>query len=556
MSETNVERLKSALNLDREPFSDEGVAGLFFPGGGRQALLDQLLHLSRYGPPLLLLLGDNGVGKSTLLDQLRDRLDPSVFKPVLIKADVLADENLLLEQISRGFSLDLGNDWDSCYQAITRYAKELDSYSQTPLIMVDEGQNLSLSAIAFLQSLVAHGGKAGLRCLLVVDGLTSGNMPLLEPIVSSGMDFQALRLDPLDQEACDEYISYRMTTSGLADIQFSSEQMRQIYQQSKGNIDRINIVAREILVEHFPYQKNRRRTRKLPVVHTVSVALLAVVLLVSFLWSSELDQESAISGKDLVESSDKQPVSIPSNDHSSNSLVVEGSSVQQGYPSLDETADTPKSQRSQDPPIDQNKKLATQAVVQAEAQVGETLDSFVVSDESVDFNFEEAGDSEEILQPVEVGNRATSEVKTVNQTADSARETVTPAKSEDETEELVAKVVDEGKSNSSQDHPQTSNLTAREKWLLSLDKEKYTLQMLGAREEASVQKHLARYPSLKEIAYHRTRHKDKDWYVVVYGQFASKEQAKIELTKLPASLQASKPWARPIANVQEEIRKR
>ena len=80
--------------------------------------------------------------------------------------------------------------------------------------------------------------------------------------------------------------------------------------------------------------------------------------------------------------------------------------------------------------------------------------------------------------------------------------------------------------------------------------------MLGAREEASVQKFLAKYPSLKDIAYYKTRHRNKDWFVVVYGQFPSKESAKQALSKLPNSLQQSKPWPRPMADIQAEIRRR
>ena len=33
--------------LDRDPFAEGGMYGLFYPGGARQEMVEQLLHLAR-----------------------------------------------------------------------------------------------------------------------------------------------------------------------------------------------------------------------------------------------------------------------------------------------------------------------------------------------------------------------------------------------------------------------------------------------------------------------------------------------------------------------------
>jgi type II secretory pathway predicted ATPase ExeA len=51
-------------NLDRDPFAEGGVQGLFYPGGARQETVEQLQHLSRFSDCVLLVTGIAGMGKT------------------------------------------------------------------------------------------------------------------------------------------------------------------------------------------------------------------------------------------------------------------------------------------------------------------------------------------------------------------------------------------------------------------------------------------------------------------------------------------------------------
>ncbi len=53
--------------LDRDPFAEAGVQGLFYPGGARQESVEQLQHLARFGDCVLLVTGVAGAGKSATL---------------------------------------------------------------------------------------------------------------------------------------------------------------------------------------------------------------------------------------------------------------------------------------------------------------------------------------------------------------------------------------------------------------------------------------------------------------------------------------------------------
>ena len=73
------------LKLDFNPFEPDSQSGHFFPGGGRQELLDQLIELCSYHSDLAVVTGPLGAGKSTLLHWLSLSLE-SEFVPVPVQA--------------------------------------------------------------------------------------------------------------------------------------------------------------------------------------------------------------------------------------------------------------------------------------------------------------------------------------------------------------------------------------------------------------------------------------------------------------------------------------
>jgi septal ring-binding cell division protein DamX len=98
----------------------------------------------------------------------------------------------------------------------------------------------------------------------------------------------------------------------------------------------------------------------------------------------------------------------------------------------------------------------------------------------------------------------------------------------------------------------------REKWLLSHNPSFYTIQILGVRNEQTlldfIKNHKLREQPGK-IAYYRTTYQGAVWYPLLYGVYASKEEALSGIKELPASIQQSTPWVRRLSAVQAAIRK-
>ncbi len=97
-------------------------------------------------------------------------------------------------------------------------------------------------------------------------------------------------------------------------------------------------------------------------------------------------------------------------------------------------------------------------------------------------------------------------------------------------------------------------LSTVEEHLLSVNKKYYTLQLVGARNEKSLRQFVQKN-ELEEHAYiYRTKLSGKDWYVVVLGEYATMDEAKVAATSIPEQI-AAKPWIREFTSIHSDIKK-
>lgn len=91
------------------------------------------------------------------------------------------------------------------------------------------------------------------------------------------------------------------------------------------------------------------------------------------------------------------------------------------------------------------------------------------------------------------------------------------------------------------------------RWLASRPGDHYVIQLVGSRDFSGLQRFankngsaLRRYP----LAYARGTGANKDWYNLVYGDFASMRDAKNAMASLPATLQNNQPWIRQVRSLR------
>lgn len=92
-------------------------------------------------------------------------------------------------------------------------------------------------------------------------------------------------------------------------------------------------------------------------------------------------------------------------------------------------------------------------------------------------------------------------------------------------------------------------------WLLEQDPSAYTIQVMAASSENTVQGYIRRRGIRARGAYYRTRWQGQPWYAVVLGVHDDRAAAEAALRRLPAALRTAGPWVRRIGPIQDEIRR-
>lgn len=85
----------------------------------------------------------------------------------------------------------------------------------------------------------------------------------------------------------------------------------------------------------------------------------------------------------------------------------------------------------------------------------------------------------------------------------------------------------------------------------------FALQLLGVRNRASAEKVMAEFKQAlgsDQLSVYETTYKGQPWFVVVYGPVNTKKAANLKAGSIAKRLQ-NQPWVRPMAKIQEDIRR-
>lgn len=91
-------------------------------------------------------------------------------------------------------------------------------------------------------------------------------------------------------------------------------------------------------------------------------------------------------------------------------------------------------------------------------------------------------------------------------------------------------------------------------WVQEQPSDYFTVQLMAASSEATVQQYIERHQIKHKAAYVRTSRRGLPWYSVIYGSFTSYQQARAMLKQLPPTLTEARPWVRRFADVQDSLR--
>ncbi len=514
-----LESYFSRYGFDRDPFSDDGVLGLFYPGAGRKQTVDALLHFLRYGTTPVFLVAPRGAGKSTVLREFACNVESDV-EIAVVEAGLMMTAGQLLSKILIAFGsgeVAIPEGGNLADRLLERAAAAVANERQV-LICIDDAQDLAAEVVDIFFEIVARS-KGSLRILWVGDPQTTAVIEDAGHRVN--LLVNRIELPALTQQDITDYVIYRMESAGyVGDMPLSALQLQALTHRSQGNFEQLHRVARSMLIASADGAGNR--LRPFPLLHTVLIALLLVALFV--IW-----QQRASNSKETA---------------ANKPIVLEGVSLVE--PDIELQADRDVEQLAEgalEPTISPTTRQAEgQTVVVAGTERTEPDSAPAANEVSMEVSR---------LEQSETHDRGGSldSIETLPETVSERL----PAPAPEPIEEVAAPPASAvaGGSDPLSDAP----TNAAHQRLLAWPELGYALQVFGTHNVKRARQLVDDYFGQADLVYYETRHNDKPWFVVVNGPYTGREAAKQSLSGLPDSIRRLRPWPRNIASIQSDIRR-
>jgi DamX protein len=511
------------LDLGEDPFTETFSNDYFFVEAGRRQLLEELVHLGRYMDQPIVLSGDAGSGRSTLVNAAISQLH-TVMDCCRLSAENLRDPEAIISILSENLHLPVSAGSSLVeFIAALRSTAIVNNEPEPILVIVENADCLLFDCMELLLSLQQQSDG-------IVHLLLEGDERLLCQLNAAQLPFKQLLLESLSKDETESFLLGLLQSVGFAgETVLDEQQLASLYERTKGNIGEIVTLAPEYLSPETVIQIDGR-SLPLPSTHLIVVAVLVVGIVLAYILLTESSEKRALelTVPEQPIARRSKPVALLPIEKSATVKVERDSKVDQPLIKIEKPAKKPIEQR----PEEQKPLVVKTQVAEKDASQPKV----------------EAPAVEVQVPTVDAAQIAQASPPQDSPVGDARSVVIEAPKPE------VVPVAKPAPAASPKPVAQVS-IPPREQRILSLPAGSYMLQLLGARNEANARSLVAKYVDKLPISYFETRLKDRPWFVVVAGPYGSRELAVAGIKQLPAELQRQKPWIRQVSSIQQDIEK-
>ncbi|MHA6333425.1 XrtA/PEP-CTERM system-associated ATPase [Qipengyuania sp. CAU 1752] len=247
--------------LTGRPFQLTPDPDFYFESATHRKALSYLGYGLAQGEGFIVITGEIGSGKSTLVAHLMKKIDPAQMTVGHVVTSNLDGEELV-HVVAQSFGLDIeGRDKASALGAIEDFLHEEAREGRRCLLVVDESQNLSIEALEELRMMSNFqlGSHPLLQQLLL-------GQPEFKDVLANHGELEQLRqrviaahhLGPMESEELQPYIEHRLGCVGWdGNPAFDQRVFAEMYQATGGIPRRVNQVATRLLLLGAVEQRTR-----------------------------------------------------------------------------------------------------------------------------------------------------------------------------------------------------------------------------------------------------------------------------------------------------------
>lgn len=253
------------FGISQRPFSLTPDPKFYFRSRSHGRVFDTLSAAIARRDSLMLVVGDLGVGKTTLCRTLMDS-PQRTSRSALVGNALLSPEDLLRLMLQDLGAIPNGDPRQGALGHATRtdlvrqvdkFLGELHEANDSALVIIDEAQSLppaTMEQVVEIAGLDSNGPKV-LQFLLAGQP-TAGGGGTMPRLVDERLTVRA-RLLPLERDESERYVHHRLTIAGAAVVTFSATAIEAIYALSGGLPRLINLLCERALQEAAAAQANR-----------------------------------------------------------------------------------------------------------------------------------------------------------------------------------------------------------------------------------------------------------------------------------------------------------